>query len=43
LLAEISGAIPGARHVIIEECGHLPPLERPHAVSALLRQWLTYD
>ena len=43
LLAEIAGAIPGARHVIIEECGHLPPLERPHAVSALLRQWLTYD
>ncbi len=42
LLAEIAGAIPGARHVIIEECGHLPPLERPHAVSALLRQWLMY-
>jgi pimeloyl-ACP methyl ester carboxylesterase len=42
-LAEIAGAIPGARHVIIEECGHLPPLERPHAVSALLRHWLLYD
>ncbi|MEI8393402.1 MAG: alpha/beta fold hydrolase [Rhodospirillaceae bacterium] len=43
VLAEIAAAIPGARHVIIEECGHLPPLERPHAVSALLRQWLIYD
>ncbi len=42
LLAEIADAIPGARHVIIEECGHLPPLERPHALSALLRQWLIY-
>ncbi len=42
LLAEIADHIPGARHVIIEECGHLPPLERPHALSALLRQWLIY-
>ena len=42
LVAEIAEAIPGARHVIIEDCGHLPPLERPHAVSALLRQWLIY-
>ena len=42
LLAEIAQGIPGARHVIIEECGHLPPLERPHATSALLRQWLLY-
>lgn len=42
LLAEIADSIPGARHVIVEECGHLPPLERPHAVSALLRQWLIY-
>ncbi|MEI6559433.1 MAG: alpha/beta fold hydrolase [Rhodospirillaceae bacterium] len=42
LLAEIAALIPGARHVIIEDCGHLPPLERPHALSALLRQWLIY-
>jgi pimeloyl-ACP methyl ester carboxylesterase len=42
VLAEIADAIPGARYVIIEDCGHLPPLERPHAVSALLRQWLIY-
>ena len=43
LLAEIAAAIPGARHVVIEDCGHLPPLERPHAASALLRQWLIYE
>ena len=43
LLAEIADHIPGARHVIIEECGHLPPLERPHALSALQRQWLIYN
>ena len=43
LVAEIAEGIPGARHVVIEECGHLPPLERPHAVSALLRLWLMYS
>lgn len=42
LSEEIAGLIPGARHVIIEDCGHYLPLERPHAVSALLRQWLLY-
>lgn len=26
--------------VVIEDCGHLPPLERPRTVSALLRDWL---
>ena len=43
LVGEIADLIPGARHVIIEECGHLPPLERPHALSALLRHWMLYD
>jgi pimeloyl-ACP methyl ester carboxylesterase len=42
LLAEIAAGIPGARHAIIEECGHLPPMERPHALTALLRDWLIY-
>ncbi len=40
LLAEIAGAIPDARHVIVEDCGHLAPLEQPQAVTALLRDWL---
>jgi pimeloyl-ACP methyl ester carboxylesterase len=37
---EMAQAIPGARLVIIEDCGHLAPLEQPHAVSAVMRYWL---
>ncbi|MBL4691020.1 MAG: alpha/beta fold hydrolase [Rhodospirillales bacterium] len=37
---EIAAAIPGARLVVIEDCGHLSPLEQPHAVSAVMRYWL---
>ena len=33
-------AIPGARLCVIEECGHLSSMERPHAVTALMRDWL---
>lgn len=42
LSEEIARGIPNARHVVIEECGHYLPLERPHAVTALLREWLLY-
>lgn len=28
------------RLVVIEDCGHLSPIEQPHAVSAVLRYWL---
>jgi pimeloyl-ACP methyl ester carboxylesterase len=38
---EMAKAIPNARLVIIEDCGHLAPLEQPHAVSAVMRYWLT--
>jgi len=38
---EMAEAIPNARLVIIEDCGHLAPLEQPHAVSAVMRYWLT--
>ncbi|MEQ8733893.1 MAG: alpha/beta fold hydrolase [Rhodospirillaceae bacterium] len=37
---EMAQAIPGARLVVIEESGHLVPLEQPHAVTAVLRYWL---
>lgn len=37
---EIAALVPGARLAVIEECGHLSPLERPQAVTALLRLWL---
>ncbi|MDN3567959.1 alpha/beta fold hydrolase [Paeniroseomonas aquatica] len=40
LAAEIAAAIPGARLHRIPGCGHLPPLEAPAAVTALLRGWL---
>jgi len=42
LSEEIARGIPNARHVVIEECGHYLPLERPHAVTALLREWFLY-
>ncbi len=37
---EMAAAIPGASLVVIEDCGHLAPLERPRAVSAVMRYWL---
>lgn len=37
---EVAAAIPGARLEIIEDCGHLSSLERPEAVSGLLRRFL---
>ncbi|SDE28863.1 Pimeloyl-ACP methyl ester carboxylesterase [Salipiger thiooxidans] len=36
-LAEL---IPGARLEVIEDAGHLPPLEAPDAVSDAIRDWL---
>lgn len=40
ITGEIAAGIPGARFVIIEESGHLSPLEQPQTVAALLRYWL---
>jgi pimeloyl-ACP methyl ester carboxylesterase len=37
---EIAADIPNARLVVVPECGHLSPLERPEAVNAALRSWL---
>jgi len=37
---EMAGLIPGARLVVVDECGHFSPLEQPQAVSAVLRYWL---
>jgi len=33
--------IEDARQIVIEECGHLSPLERPEAVTKALREWLS--
>ena len=40
---EIAADIPNARLVVVPECGHLSPLERPEAVNAALRTWLAAD
>jgi len=41
LAEEIAAGIPDARLVIIEGCGHLPPMEAPERTSKLMRNWLT--
>ena len=40
LLEELARGIPGSRLAIVEESGHIPTLERPVEVLALLREWL---
>jgi pimeloyl-ACP methyl ester carboxylesterase len=37
---EMAEAIPGARLVVIDTCGHLSTMERPGDVSAAMRDWL---
>jgi len=33
--------VPGARVVVVEDCGRLPTLEQPEAATAAVREWLT--
>ena len=40
---EMAEAIPGARLVLVEDCGHLSAMEQPQAVTALMRDWLLRD
>jgi pimeloyl-ACP methyl ester carboxylesterase len=40
---EMAAGIPGARLCVIEECGHLSTMERPQAVTVLMRDWLMRD
>ena len=37
---EIAHGITDADLVVVEECGHFAPMERPAAVTAALRDWL---
>jgi len=37
---DMADRLPNARLVILEDCGHLSPLERPRAVSAVMQYWL---
>jgi pimeloyl-ACP methyl ester carboxylesterase len=41
--AEIAELAPRGRLSVIEECGHMSLIEQPHAVSALMRDWLLYN
>ncbi|MFN3231111.1 MAG: alpha/beta fold hydrolase [Alphaproteobacteria bacterium] len=36
----IADGVPGARLEVIENCGHLAPLEQPEQVTQLLKEWL---
>lgn len=38
---EMAADISNSRLVVLEECGHMAPLERPAEVTAELRRWLT--
>lgn len=38
---EMAADIANAQLVVLEECGHVSPLERPADVTAALRRWLT--
>ncbi|GAB2587451.1 alpha/beta fold hydrolase [Microlunatus antarcticus] len=37
---EIASLVPGAELVVLEDCAHLSPLERPDELSAHLNRWL---
>jgi pimeloyl-ACP methyl ester carboxylesterase len=39
--AEMQAHVPGSTLTIIEDCGHMAPLEAPAAVNQALAQWLT--
>lgn len=38
---EMAADIATSRLVVLEECGHMSPLEKPAEVTAVLRRWLT--
>lgn len=40
---EMAAGIRDARLVVVEDCGHLAPLEQPAAVTAALARWLDDD
>jgi pimeloyl-ACP methyl ester carboxylesterase len=39
---EMVSGIAGARLTVFDECGHLPPLERPDETTSALRDWLSW-
>ena len=41
IIREMAAAIPGAKLVIVEECGHMSTLERPNEVNRAMRSWFS--
>lgn len=39
---ELVSNIPNSKLALIEDAGHMSPMEMPQAVTSLLRFWLTY-
>jgi pimeloyl-ACP methyl ester carboxylesterase len=39
---EMVAAIPGARLVVVPECGHASTIEQPDAVNRALVEWITH-
>jgi pimeloyl-ACP methyl ester carboxylesterase len=37
---EMAAVIPGARLVVVPECGHMSPIEKPEAVTKALVEWM---
>ena len=37
---EMAELIPDAKLVVIEDCGHMSPMEKPEAVTAVFQYWL---
>jgi pimeloyl-ACP methyl ester carboxylesterase len=36
----MAGRMPRSRLIVLDNCGHLPTIERPEAVTAAVREWL---
>ena len=41
IVHEIAAGIPNAQLQLIDNCGHLAPLEQPERVNGFMREWLT--
>lgn len=39
---KLAREIPGAKLAVVEDSGHMSPLEMPQAITALMRFWLAY-
>lgn len=40
LADEMASLIPGSRHVVVPDCGHLSTMERPEFVTKMLVEWM---